>query len=363
MGVRTTLFSDPQINNRIAVTANLLREASDSDTDLGKSRIRLATVLEMICNNADDFDEKCQFNIANVRNGFSSAVVDHGGRVNAIDLPKLNVLVFRFVTEYDLSSVSELELEYRQFINGVIDDSQNYSADVRGQIDFALQRMPIAIMKSLLNSSEFTTLRDVQSIAQATNDKVAIWTKEIANSEKRVHDLQDVLKSQRDNFNFVGLSKGFKDLEDTVNEELDTLQGRMFVFGTLVLIPIVLEFISLNFGWVDVAKANPISLIASAVASVTATFILLYFFRITLHSADACRAQLVQIRLRMTLCRFIQSYAEYSAEIKGKNADALSKFENLIFSGIVSTDDKLPSTFDGIEQLGGLLKAVRGEGK
>jgi uncharacterized membrane protein len=156
----------------------------------------------------------------------------------------------------------------------------------------------------------------------------------------------------------VGLSKGFSDLGKKIEDELAALQTRLVWFGVLLLVPVLLEFTAISSGWIN-SSASAMLLGTTAVASVTATLLLLYFFRITLHNADSCRAQLVQIRLRMALCQFIQSYAAYSTEIKAKNADALSKFENLIFSGIVNKDDKLPSTFDGIAQLGGLLNNLR----
>lgn len=65
---------------------------------------------------------------------------------------------------------------------------------------------------------------------------------------------------------------------------------------------------------------------------------------------------MVQIELRKTLCQFIQNYSDYSKNIKEKDANSLEKFENLIFSGLVTNEDKLPSTFDGIEQLTKLIK-------
>ncbi|TOP14721.1 hypothetical protein CGH22_22460, partial [Vibrio parahaemolyticus] len=88
--------------------------------------------------------------------------------------------------------------------------------------------------------------------------------------------------------------------------------------------------------------------------------ILIYFFRIILMNYRSTKAQIMQIELRQTLCQFIQSYAEYASEIKSKDATSLEKFENLIFSGILSDPEKLPSTFDGLEQIGKLLKNVKG---
>ena len=39
-----------------------------------------------------------------------------------------------------------------------------------------------------------------------------------------------------------------------------------------------------------------------------------------------------------------------------------TKFENLIFSGIISDAENLPSTFDGMDQIGKLLSTLKGKG-
>lgn len=71
------------------------------------------------------------------------------------------------------------------------------------------------------------------------------------------------------------------------------------------------------------------------------------------------QTQIMQLDLRLSLCQFIQSYAEYAKEIKTNDKDALDKFENLIFSSILSSDEKIPSTFDGLEQLNSLIKQFK----
>lgn len=40
-----------------------------------------------------------------------------------------------------------------------------------------------------------------------------------------------------------------------------------------------------------------------------------------------------------------------------ENPGGLDKFEQLIFSGLVASEESIPSTFDGIEQL---VKALKG---
>lgn len=42
-----------------------------------------------------------------------------------------------------------------------------------------------------------------------------------------------------------------------------------------------------------------------------------------------------------------------------KDKGVLEKFENLIFSGLVADPDKLPSTFDGMSQVGALIKSIK----
>jgi hypothetical protein len=358
-----TLFADPRNKSRIQSVASGLRDAARETEEQNGSLIRLSTALELIASNAEEFDKHCQFNVGRIGTSLSSTLFEFKGNLKEFDLQRLNSMIFRFVSEFDLSIPGELGMEMENFIRGVIADSVNYTDQWKEQIDYARHRMPISILKSLLNSSDFTVLRQVQSISQQTSDVITAWKTEIAASEGRAKVLQETLTEQKNAFNFVGLSKGFSDLEEIITKELDRLQGILFILGLLLLLPVTLEFLSVVFGWIDTKTSIPITLIISAAATLTATLLFLYFFRITLRSADSCRAQLVQIRLRMTLCQFIQNYAEYSTEIKEKNSEALSKFENLIFSGIVSNDEKLPSTFDGIEQLGGLFKAVRGEAK
>jgi len=43
------------------------------------------------------------------------------------------------------------------------------------------------------------------------------------------------------------------------------------------------------------------------------------------------QSQILQIELRMTLCQFIQNYAEQSKALKEQNKEGFEKFESLIF--------------------------------
>ena len=98
---------------------------------------------------------------------------------------------------------------------------------------------------------------------------------------------------------------------------------------------------------------------AIAIPTISIEIILIYLFRIVLFDYKSIKGQILQIELRKTLCQFIQSYAEYSNEMKEKDHSALEKFENLVFSSIVADSENIPSTFDGIDQIGRLIKAAK----
>lgn len=82
--------------------------------------------------------------------------------------------------------------------------------------------------------------------------------------------------------------------------------------------------------------------------------LLVYFFRVALLHFNSTQAQLLQLEIKMAACAFIEEYVKF---IKDSGSPDLSKFESLVFGGIVADMDKVPSTFDGLEQL---VKVVRG---
>jgi hypothetical protein len=325
-------------------------------------KYRLGQAITIIGNNAEEFDRCCQVNIGWIGPQFLSRISDI---TNEIDEAKLNVIVsmaYRFLLELDMSMKNELSSELQSFMKMVESDGE-MSGDALEEIQYARQRMPVAILKRLLNSDELGSLTNVAAVAANVEEKLVKWQSDLGASEQKVTQLSTTLKTQEHAFNFVALHKGFADLGKDITKELRYAQFSMLSFGLLTLLPSSGDLWLVLIREMDLSKTPSYTLIAALISTVTITLLFLYFFRIALRKADSCRAQLVQVRLRMSLCRFIQSYADFSAEIKVKNSDALAKFEALIFSGIVGTEDKLPSTFDGIEQLSGLAKSLRKNGK
>lgn len=101
-------------------------------------------------------------------------------------------------------------------------------------------------------------------------------------------------------------------------------------------------------------------LVYVAPALLAGELLLLYFFRVVLHHFRSVKAQLLQIDLRIAICQFVESYAEYVSKIREKNANVLDRFESLIFSGLVADENGIPSTFDGTEQIANVIRSMRG---
>jgi hypothetical protein len=86
-----------------------------------------------------------------------------------------------------------------------------------------------------------------------------------------------------------------------------------------------------------------------------AEIILIFYFRILLGQFNSVNAQLLQLKMRLSLCQFIESYVEFK---KDSGDHDLEKFESLIFSNLMPSAEQVPSTFDGIDQLSKLLGSL-----
>lgn len=185
------------------------------------------------------------------------------------------------------------------------------------------------------------------------------WDTEIEDKRKEVTDLKEKLDTYKTGFNFVGLYQGFSELSKQKKSEAFWSFIFLMVMAVLIISPLVTEFI-LTTKMINSGGKVGVDHLFILIPMFSIEIILIYFFRVILLNHRSIKAQLMQLELRQTLCQFIQSYTEYSAEIKKSDSGALEKFENMIFSGVISNSEKLPSTFDGIEQISKLLKSVKG---
>jgi len=301
---------------------------------------------------------KCQINIGWIGSHFEGLLVNAAESPTAEGLDDIFITAFRFLYELYLTARDDLSHEYRAILSFVEDHIDSFGEKNKSQAVFVMRDLPVALFKELANSEAIGDIRDYISISKKSAAQVEGWSKDLSEKEARVTVLKDALDRYETAFNFVGLYQGFNDMAEKKKEELGGLRRWLIFFGALSLIPLILElaFIYMNFEGIE---AIHMALLYAALPTISMMVLLIYFFRVLLHNYKSIKSQLLQIDLRRALCRFIQDYADYSSKIKEKNSDSLSRFEAIVFSSIVSDEDKLPSTYDGLEQIGKIIKSIK----
>lgn len=204
------------------------------------------------------------------------------------------------------------------------------------------------------------------------NNEVADFENKIEKLKNETQKLEDTLKKQKTAFNFVGLYDGFNSLSSSKSAQKKFVLIIASLLGiSLVAVPILSIFFSKDIGmfFSDITiEVSTLKLTTSfswqkILPIVGLEFILVYLFRVVLNRLNVIQTEVMQLELRKSLCQFIQSYAQYAKEIRtleeDKEVNILEKFESIIFSNILSAPEKVPSTFDGLEQLANFIKEFK----
>ncbi|RZF81283.1 hypothetical protein EXT43_12660 [Pseudoalteromonas sp. CO109Y] len=253
--------------------------------------------------------------------------------------------------------------------------SQTFSSSFNSELTQITYFLSYEIMKHLYNSEEislFSSIDDkVVKVERCINsaidfnrevdEKISDFDKKLDARQTKVDKLEETLKKQQSRLNFAGLSEGFHHLLIQKSSEAESLYRWLVSMGIIMVIPLI----CIIFGWLpdSILKENTsLNYLIKIVPFISLEIILIYFFRVILQNYKSVKAQVLQIELRRTLCQFIESYTDYSNDVKGdKETNPLEKFENLIFSGIISDSENLPSTFDGMDQITKLLTSLKGK--
>jgi hypothetical protein len=104
-------------------------------------------------------------------------------------------------------------------------------------------------------------------------------------------------------------------------------------------------------GWPDI-----INRLLNYLPITVAVIILLFYFRIVLSHYNSANAQWLQLKMRQSVCQFIEEYVKFK-----KNADTndLDKFESLLFSNLMPSAEQIPPTFEGLDHLGKILSEFK----
>ncbi|HHH3820001.1 TPA: hypothetical protein ACPZYY_000372 [Klebsiella pneumoniae] len=237
--------------------------------------------------------------------------------------------------------------------------------------------MPAALIKSILSSEEFVTLRkmanDVSGYEEKFTNQIELGTQKAQeqiekasdnlkalinraeNSQKDISTYVDKLNEYKSEYNFVLLSKAFSNLLHTKQDEFQKNHHSVIFFSVLlVLIPTgalinhIFELYKVEFNLSALAYYLPI---------LSLELLMFYFMRLYYIEGKAIKAQLLQIEQRLSLCEFIHDYVETKSK-SGSEKESWSLFEKLIFSPIQVSSENIPSLLDGASSIAELAGKV-----
>lgn len=329
----------------------------ESDFESNRSK-HLLVVCKAIISSPDLWDSRCQINIGWVGEHLVHFLGERTASLDKEELDSAMGLLFRFLLEFHLSTPNDIHRDLERARRFCTENSTSFSDEGQSDIHFAISEMPIAILKEIANSPAVESVRKLHLAKSSFEDTKKSWDKELKEREDRASNLKQSLDTYKDAFNFVGLSDGFNNLAEQKKKEIKNVLWWLRLVSILILLPLIFE---VSYVLANIEKGAELTRIMMLVAlpTVSLVVILVYYFRVLLANYKSLQSQLLQIDLRMTLCRFIHNYSEYAGDMKKQDKDSLDKFESIIFSGIAPNADHIPSTFDGVEQLGKLIKSVK----
>ncbi len=352
MGFFSELHDDlVQVKKKIAqADESMLSEQEREQYEL------ITAVASSMIDNPELWEEQCLFNIHYIGENFKSLIQNFLFDFSDKNLSYLYDDVVRFLAELNLSfQQKEYSFNPGSSLFPIIKrlkEQMFYSGERHpDSLNYAFYKMPIDILCFYMGNQGFKTFFEFDERKNALETSITKYWDEIQQKIDEVNVLKDKLDEYKTAFNFVGLSKGFENLLKQKNEAKKKTLGLLVLLAITVALTLAISF--------SVQTTGAVFSWQSMLPIIGLEFVLIYFFRVVLTHYHSIQTQIMQLELRQSLCQFIQSYAEYAKKIKTDDKDALEKFENLIFSSILSNPDKVPGTFDGVEGLTSLLKELK----
>ncbi|MGN6836445.1 hypothetical protein, partial [Neisseria sp. P0022.S010] len=352
MGFFSELHNDlVQVKKKIAqADESMLSEQEREQYEL------ITAVASSMIDNPELWEKDCLFNIKYIGDNFNSQIQNLQNNISKEEATNLYVCMVRFLVELDLSyGLGGINFFRNNSLDKVIEPLREKMyfphSEYAKQLNYAFYKMPIDILCSYMGDEGFKTFFEFDERRNALEKSIQQYQNEvnekIVEVQQRINDV-DKLKEKLDEyktaFNFVGLSQGFENLLKQKNEAKKKTFHLLASLAITALLPLGFSFCKKFIANVDISWQSMLPIIGLE-------FVLIYFFRVVLTHYHSIQTQIMQLELRQSLCQFIQSYAEYAKKIKTDDKDALEKFENLIFSSILSNPDKVPGTFDGVAGL------------
>lgn len=353
-------------HNKERISKALLYFKDYNNTEKGNANAYTKTiffVLSEISSSPKYWDENCKFSIENIGDSLLKRLPNSTSTEKSeLNIGSIYVLCARLVLELDFNTNISQNFGYGEILSEIRDnlESNHHSQEIKSQLTYAMYHMPSQILKHMLLDEKIHSIKEYNNLIVSQEKNRVRWLSDINDAEIKVSNLKDTLKGYETAFNFVGLYDGFNDLRKKKEKQEKYTLSLLIILAVAILIPPIVELviIFLNLSKLDSVKDM---IILSFFPLLTLEVLLVYYFRVILHNLKSIKSQLVQIDLRLTLCQFIQSYTEYASKLKQNDKTSLEKFENLIFSGIVTSEGELPSTYDGVTQIASAFQKLRGK--
>jgi hypothetical protein len=354
-------FSAPENLEALRLYSRTLRSyaSASESTQIVTSLIQ---IIELMISNANRFDEYCTANIEWIGDHFMREVREFPDLPNdrrAGAITSAFTSAFRFLCELEFTQPADPSFEVRRIGNFVDENLELFTGNDRQQITFARYSMPVQVAKKLLNDPAIAEFRKFSQTVEAATKLKGDWDSELDQRRAHVDAIKNGLKEATSSYNFVGLVDGFRHLARVKISERRVAFWSLIALALLMVVPPATQ-ISYVLAHMDTIESKKSLLLYTLPTILTIEVILVYFFRVVLGQFRSVKAQALQLDLRIALCQFVQSYAEYSVKVKKDDPNALAKFEAVVFSSLVPESEGIPSTFDGVEQITNLIKSMRG---
>jgi len=317
----------------------------------------ISAIFQTMMNHASEFDSLAKFNIEKNSTLFLSLL--DGDKLNPNNTDLVFAIALRFYREYFFSKEKNEDNTLSDNLFFFTKENlEKFTPEAKMHIQYSFGEMHVDMLREVFSSEDFRIINKFPAMIAGLKETIDTWDASISEREEKVNTLMGTLSAQEHSINFVNLFNGFSDLANKKIKEKRNSFWSMIVLGVLTLTPIIIEAFLLHVS--DDSQFNKNKLF-TIIPAASLTLIMLYFFRISLANYTSIKAQILQIDLRKSLCRFVQSYSEFSSTITINDKNPLNKFEEVIFSNIMISEDKIPSTFDGIEQIATLISSLKGK--
>lgn len=282
--------------------------------------------------------------------------------------------LFVYLKEWEFRrGIKENEQEnpiVRNFYNFIYTEKNQRYLEFKTHYDF-VDELPFVIcgeiysnsklneIRKLLEEKDFSDYKALIKESEKASDLISGWNSTFDVKIYEVKELEKKLESYKTTYDFVLLNKSFQQLYDQKKVELKRTKDMYGFVSTVMFMVPFFELIILIGALIYFQGNLPSSMWLISIPFITLILITLYLVKISLQDKRSVQSQMMQLELRMALCQFIHNYAEDSEKLHAKNKAGFEKFENIIFSPLVSSDEKIPTTFDGMEQLAKLVSEFR----